>query len=625
MQETLHDDASASRPSSAAQSTTEELLHSIQDELRKHSRTSSNRGYISELADLFYRKDERSFKKLEEISMSLKNGTMTATDHLTVKEAIENDRKTLHTQNTISGVASSIAKVAPLFMQGRIGWIGTIAANALEQMNPHDSFRAQLCDGALGGTKGALMKGTFALIPNTVPSYAKGAILGSSSRLLESGLNRNTYIDSEGKVSLATGLSRTVSAAFSPGAVAVDAATFAISGIAVTGINAVTRQLIPNSPILSAITTSSTMGFSTGASTELFRQRATGETTDVSKIFGSGLLSAFINGVAAIPGGIQSQMALNAERRKVLAEMLKAEEAKGRDSLISYKEIETKRVLLDGYDVRSSRIQLASSPESATLISKDKNGSYVLKPGADTQTTVNGKPVNQDYILKNGDVIKTRVHSDTTNSAVDKVMKFDQSADEIARFPFDLYNHIYLGLSPKEHTYTAPSPDGTKILLTVGSRTNTTLNGKPLNSGDVVEVKKGDKITTQPQGRKIFEPKWEMEKLVVATEPVITTIDASGRQHLLSDKIKHVSGSSSLSIGADLQGVWIRDYRSFPFLAPNRLQINGKPFLPTKTVYIPRDDRISLNGAEINFIYDESSRAVRSNSKSNPVSFFGRD
>src|SRR5581483_7377150 len=104
--------------------------------------------------------------------------------------------------------ACGFLKTVPLFLQGKLGLYGTIAAYALDQARPSESTGNKLIDLALGGTKGGLMRGAFSILGSRELSIVgKGVALGASSRLIDVALTRQTYVDlSTGKFSLDTGL-----------------------------------------------------------------------------------------------------------------------------------------------------------------------------------------------------------------------------------------------------------------------------------------------------------------------------------------------------------------------------------------------------------------------------------
>lgn len=193
-------------------------------------------------------------------------------------------------------------------MRGRVGLAGTVALFALDQMSPRDSFKTQLADLAMGAAKGSLLKGRFNLLgKKNVGIAAKGVGLGVSSRLLELGLTRQTYMEPDSQLSLRRGLARTVQGSFSREALLTDVVVFAGACGLLKGANSLSLGRVEGSPLLKTVLTGTTFGVSGGATGELMRQQAAGQNLDLWQGVKRGLIQGGVDGVAAAGGGLQAR------------------------------------------------------------------------------------------------------------------------------------------------------------------------------------------------------------------------------------------------------------------------------------------------------------------------------
>lgn len=216
-------------------------------------------------------------------------------------------------QKTLSEVelyGTNFIKSATLFLRGRLGVAGTLASYALDQMRPGDSAATQLADGTLGSAKGLAMRGVFNKLGTTQVDFAtKGIMLGTTSRLADSALSRQTYLDEKGQFSFGDGLGRIKDTAFNPAALTADVVTFGIAHGAFRGGNLLSNGALERSPLASTILTGTTFGASSGAYTEINRQKQNGEQLDIGKIAQRALIQGGLDSIAAIPGGMQARTA----------------------------------------------------------------------------------------------------------------------------------------------------------------------------------------------------------------------------------------------------------------------------------------------------------------------------
>ncbi len=253
--------------------------------------------------------DEASVDHLREVYLqqqqNLKDGK--AVDTAAIQTLIKSDREAAHLQTEVVHYGSQGLKTVGLFMRGRVGLAGTVGLYALDQIRPGDSFKDQLADATLGAAKGGLMKGAFHFMGDKpVGIAAKGVGLGVSSRVLELGLTRQTYLDKSGEFSLGKGLSETVLGTFNKTALAADVVIFGAAHGLLRGANSASLGRIDKSPMLTTMFTGTTFGMSSGATSEIMRQNAAGEQFDLGKVVKRSLIQGAIDTLAAAPGGVQA-------------------------------------------------------------------------------------------------------------------------------------------------------------------------------------------------------------------------------------------------------------------------------------------------------------------------------
>ncbi len=204
-------------------------------------------------------------------------------------------------------------KTAGLFLRGRVGLAGTLVLYAVDQARPSDAVSAQFIDAGLGALKGGLLKGTFEILGNKdVTVAAKGVGLGVSSRVLDLGLSRQTYVDPRtGKFNLESGLKDVALSSLNRQALIADVAVFTSAHGMMAGINKVTMGGLKSSPFWSTALTGTTFGMASGTTGELVRQRSSGESLDIGKAIGKGLIQGTIDTFAAMPGGLQARAHLH--------------------------------------------------------------------------------------------------------------------------------------------------------------------------------------------------------------------------------------------------------------------------------------------------------------------------
>lgn len=296
--------------------TSTEALTSLSRQIEVHEKHEKSRSYLGKAADFVFCSDENSLEALkklqDDIQQAQKQGNAAEVSRLSNEAAklIEVDRQNLGIQDEISHYAGGLLKAVPIFMRGRLGVGGAVAAYALDQMRPADDFQRQLADAALGGVKGGLLKTTFdVLSARSVGIAAKGVALGGSSRLLELGLSRQTYDAGNGNIHLLTGLTNTVKGTFDRKALASDVVVFGLAHGLLGKANSLSGGVVAKKPFWNTVLTGTTFGLSSGSVHEIMRQQAAGEEFDLGKVVKRSLIQGAVDTVAAVPGGAQARAA----------------------------------------------------------------------------------------------------------------------------------------------------------------------------------------------------------------------------------------------------------------------------------------------------------------------------
>lgn len=223
---------------------------------------------------------------------------------------VEADKKSLKLDLQIDQYGAGMVKTAGLFMPGRPGFAISAAAYALDQARPGDSIANQLMDGGLGLTKGLGLKASFDYIGAKDMSIALKAVsLGTSSRVLDGALTRQTYLDASGNFDFGDGVAKTFNQSFNKTALASDVIIFGLSHGAIGGINSISGGALKGNPFWSTVTTGAVFGAASGSAQEINRQQQTGEKFDIEKILTSAALTSVTDMVAATPGARMVSMA----------------------------------------------------------------------------------------------------------------------------------------------------------------------------------------------------------------------------------------------------------------------------------------------------------------------------
>lgn len=212
------------------------------------------------------------------------------------------------TRAEVAHYATGFVKAVGLFARGRAGLAGTVAVYALDAMDPDTSIATQAVDGALGGSKGALLKGVLhGLGKKELPIATKGAVLGVASSAVETGLTRSTYIDPKtGSFDFGSGLDRVRETSLNRTSIIANAVIFTAAHGIFGGADNLSGGLIKKSPLLANMTNGFSFGMVSGAGTEIMGQQEAGGEIDIAGIAKKALIQGGVDSLAAIPGGVQS-------------------------------------------------------------------------------------------------------------------------------------------------------------------------------------------------------------------------------------------------------------------------------------------------------------------------------
>jgi hypothetical protein len=201
------------------------------------------------------------------------------------------------TRDNVNRMGADFIKTASLFTRGKLGIAGTFIAYGLDQASPDESLGAQAADFALGGTKGAAMKGMFAAI-GTSGKFAplKGAFMGLGAGAADEVFKRETFTDPS---SLNDRLRRT---AFNPQAVLMNAAVFTAGEGLYAGINHASRGALAENQLLSGMVMGGSFGFVNGSTQEAARELQEKGSISPGKVLLNGLLDGSVQAAAAGTG-----------------------------------------------------------------------------------------------------------------------------------------------------------------------------------------------------------------------------------------------------------------------------------------------------------------------------------
>lgn len=325
-------------------------------QIHEHEKAQNSYSLLGNVFNCLYRADEDSLQKLQKLEDSDPQKFSQ-----TIKNAINKDRETLSFQKDLSSYGAGFFKTMGLFMRGRYGLLLTAGAYGLDETRTQSkNIQETALDLVQGSVKGLGSKAIFSgLSAITINPALKGVLLGSTSRVSEIVLSRENY-QKNGVLKEKLG-----NQAFHPLALTTDAITFSIAHGSIKSIDKVSTKLIPawkntstgfdniicrlpeklqgllakisakdlsvakhaqgyventaegiisRRPLLATMCTGATFGATNGAAAEIHNQLQDAEKTnkqsqfniDWKKVVQKASIQASLDGIAAIPGGIQA-------------------------------------------------------------------------------------------------------------------------------------------------------------------------------------------------------------------------------------------------------------------------------------------------------------------------------
>ena len=207
------------------------------------------------------------------------------------------------------------AKTGAMFFGGRVGLATTVVLYGLDQVKVGDNFGQAVSDIGLGAIKGTAMRGINAFAAAREFNIAGQAVtLGVGSRVLETGLDRRSWLNKDG-----SGAAHTSSYSFSAGrenivrtltdrsAAISDVTSFALGGALTGGINKYKGGGLSSNPFWKTTLTGAVFGGATAASGEIKREHDNNEQFSLGKVMQAAASQSFYSGMAMLPAALQAR------------------------------------------------------------------------------------------------------------------------------------------------------------------------------------------------------------------------------------------------------------------------------------------------------------------------------
>lgn len=201
-------------------------------------------------------------------------------------------------RNNIESTAAEFVKSVPLFIGGKRGLVLSTLAFGAGEVKVNHSLPVQGVELAAGLGKGFLTKSVFDVFGKKDWNFAKkGMAMGSSSRLIETGLTPENYLF-DGKFDFGKGISRAAQNAGDVKALGVDVVTFGAAHFIPGAMSARARS----NQLLTTTLTGSSFGFTAGALGELQQQLHDKQPLNYTKLFTAATKEGLLMGAAAATG-----------------------------------------------------------------------------------------------------------------------------------------------------------------------------------------------------------------------------------------------------------------------------------------------------------------------------------
>ncbi len=214
-------------------------------------------------------------------------------------EAVKLSLQARQAESDAYQITSSAAKTLGIFTPGKLGFVATSSAFALDEIRPGNGH--EFLDGTLGVAKGIGMRSVLGRSAGAGDTVAMMSLkYGIGGRLIDSGLTRKNYVDEDGNLTLDSfgkGLSTVGKNTANPIALTTDVATAGLTMGLVRGA----PNLLAGNTFRSMTTLGFANGWANGMSQEVQSQIQTGEFS-ASRLAAYPLAFGLANSVAAAPG-----------------------------------------------------------------------------------------------------------------------------------------------------------------------------------------------------------------------------------------------------------------------------------------------------------------------------------
>ncbi|HEY9775629.1 MAG TPA: hypothetical protein V6C81_17835 [Planktothrix sp.] len=288
----------------------------LNSQIQQHEHDDSQRSYLGKLVDLVWNPGQSSLKDLQKfktgIDQKVQSDDAAGAEVLASRATalMTADRKSEGIGDEVNHYATTALKMVPMFMSGNGAWYATGATWAADQARPSDGVGAQLADATLGAAKGVAIKGLVTAVGSQDWNLGlKGAAMGAGSRVIDGLLTRQTWENANGSFDAGAGLGKVVGTATDAKALASDVLVFGVAGALGAGAGKFAPAIAAD-PMLTTTTTAALFGITGGALSEIQRERSAGQKIDWSQVAIRGGLEGSVYALAAIPGGLQGELAM---------------------------------------------------------------------------------------------------------------------------------------------------------------------------------------------------------------------------------------------------------------------------------------------------------------------------
>lgn len=301
-------------------------FRALDAQIEAHQERDKNRSVLGWTVSQFYRSDENSLESMqrlrEQAAQAQASGDTATAARLQgqIAQHIKTDESATNFQDELSHYIGGGLKTAALFLGPGllsrkklpiIGMAATVGLYGADQAKVgdfnFDNAGAFTADFLEGGVKGGALRSVFGLLGQKMHASniaVKGMAMGTSSRLIETGLSRNNWM-TDGSLDLGKGGGALWNTVAQPKALLADAALFTVAHGMAKGANAMTNGALSR-PFYQNVLTSGTFGLSNGTYAEIMRQQETNPNASLNwgEVVKRGLLQGGVDAIAGAPGGL---------------------------------------------------------------------------------------------------------------------------------------------------------------------------------------------------------------------------------------------------------------------------------------------------------------------------------